>query len=125
MKNVRSFIKRMILVGYRHSHCGFLLSPAFFSGRQTGQSCLVQFFQWEMICLEEAQCATVVQQEQTKENGENKHKIIKESNIDQPHQKQTLIRLHIKMTHFFRFFDSEEAKFQSNFLRQKLRFYFK
>lgn len=42
----------------KHSHCWFLLSPAFFSGRHTGQSCRVQFFQWEMICLDEAQCAT-------------------------------------------------------------------
>ncbi|TNN51370.1 hypothetical protein EYF80_038407 [Liparis tanakae] len=24
-------------------------------GRQTGQSCRVQFFQWEMICLDDAQ----------------------------------------------------------------------
>jgi len=28
--------------------CWFLLSLAFFKGRHTGQSCRVQFFQWEM-----------------------------------------------------------------------------
>lgn len=39
-------------------HCWFRLSPALLSGKHTGQSCLVQFFQWEMICLEEAQWAT-------------------------------------------------------------------
>lgn len=37
------------------SRCWVRLSLAFFSGRQTGQSCRVQFFQWEMICLDEAQ----------------------------------------------------------------------
>lgn len=29
----------------------------FFSGLQTGHSFLLQFFQWVMICREEAQCA--------------------------------------------------------------------
>lgn len=38
--------------------CWVRLSLAFFSGRQTGQSCRVQFFQWEMICLDDAQWAT-------------------------------------------------------------------
>ena len=32
-----------------------LLSDACFNGKHTGQSFLVQFFQWEMICLEDAQ----------------------------------------------------------------------
>ena len=36
----------------------FLLSDACFRGRQTGQSCRRQFFQCEIICLDEAQCAT-------------------------------------------------------------------
>lgn len=39
-------------------HCWFLLSVAFFKGRHTGQSCRVQFFQWEMICRDDAQWAT-------------------------------------------------------------------
>ena len=34
-------------------------SPAFLSGRQTGQSLRVQFFQCVMICREDAQCGTV------------------------------------------------------------------
>lgn len=42
-----------------HLRCWFRLSLAFFRGRHTGQSCRVQFFQWEMICLEDAQWATV------------------------------------------------------------------
>lgn len=42
----------------KDSRCWLRLSLAFFSGRQTGQSCLVQFFQCEMICLDEAQWAT-------------------------------------------------------------------
>ena len=35
-------------------------SPAFFRGRQTGQSLRVQFFQCVMICREDAQCGTVI-----------------------------------------------------------------
>ena len=35
-----------------------LLSDACFRGRHTGQSCLRQFFQCEMICRDEAQWAT-------------------------------------------------------------------
>lgn len=42
-----------------HLLCWFRLSLAFFKGRQTGQSCRVQFFQWEMICREDAQWATM------------------------------------------------------------------
>lgn len=38
--------------------CWFLLSLAFFSGRHTGQSCRVQFFQWDMIWRDDAQWAT-------------------------------------------------------------------
>lgn len=44
---------------YSYSRCWVRLSLAFFSGRQTGQSCRVQFFQWEMICLDDAQWGTV------------------------------------------------------------------
>jgi len=50
LSNTQSFLADL--------HCWFLLSPAFLSGKHTGQSCLVQFFQCEMICREDAQCAT-------------------------------------------------------------------
>lgn len=43
---------------YWYLRCWVRLSLAFFRGRQTGQSCRVQFFQWEMICLDDAQWAT-------------------------------------------------------------------
>lgn len=43
---------------YLYLRCWVRLSLAFFSGRQTGQSCRVQFFQGEMICLDDAQWAT-------------------------------------------------------------------
>lgn len=52
--------------------CWVRLSLAFFSGRQTGQSCRVQFFQWEMICLDDAQWATA---EETQTN-EKKQRLV-------------------------------------------------
>lgn len=58
MWNVEKKEIKYSMVRYRHSHCGFLLSPAFLRGRHTGQSCLVQFFQWEMIRRDDAQWAT-------------------------------------------------------------------
>ena len=36
----------------------FLRSVAFFSGKHTGQSVLVQFFQCVIICLDDEQCGT-------------------------------------------------------------------
>ena len=36
-----------------------LLLSACFKGRQTGQSCRLQCFQWAIICREEEQCGTV------------------------------------------------------------------
>lgn len=38
--------------------CCCLRSEACFKGKHTGQSLRVQFFQWEIICLEEEQCGT-------------------------------------------------------------------
>lgn len=55
---------------YLYLRCWVRLSLAFFSGRQTGQSCRVQFFQWEMICLDDAQWATTgIQTERQRDQG--------------------------------------------------------
>lgn len=56
--------KKGVLVWDGYSRCWVRLSLAFFKGKQTGQSCRVQFFQWDMICLDDAQWATA---EETRE----------------------------------------------------------
>ena len=48
-----------------NSPCWDRLSEAFFKGKHTGQSLRVQFFQWEIICLDDAQCATAIKQSKT------------------------------------------------------------